>query len=213
MAEFNGVIDLSHHNGEVDLAVAKSDAILGVIQKATQGTGYKDPTFDANRRQAAQAGLFFGAYHFGTGEDGVAQAEHFLNVVTPGPNDLVVLDFEGNLQGPSITLEEARAFVIHIHDKVGRWPGFYSGHYIKEFLGTAKDPVLSRCWFWLAQYGPTAVVPVNWDTLVLWQYTDGGLGPDPHSVAGVGRCDRDKFNGDADALRNFWTLVHRTQYQ
>jgi len=49
------------------------------------------------------------------------------------------------------------------------------------------------------------VVPVNWEKWTLWQYTDGGLGPDPHSVDGVGRCDRDKFNGDAEALRRFWT--------
>ncbi len=69
MAESNTIIDLSHHNGDVDLGRAKAAGILGVIQKATQGTGYKDPTFDANREQAIQAGLLFGAYHFGTGDE------------------------------------------------------------------------------------------------------------------------------------------------
>ena len=49
-----------------------------------------------------------------------------------------------------------------------------------------------------------AVVPPNWQTWTLWQYTDGGVGPEPHGIAGVGRCDRDKFNGDADMLRTFW---------
>ena len=39
-----------------------------------------------------------------------------------------------------MTLEEARAFVTHVHDKLGRWPGFYSGHTIKRALGTAVDP-------------------------------------------------------------------------
>src|SRR5260370_16659082 len=102
MAESNTIIDLSHHNGDVDLGRAKAAGILGVIQKATQGTGYKDPTFDENRAQAVQTGLLFGAYHFGTGSDGVAQAEHFLNVVTPGANDLLVLDFQGNPHAPSI---------------------------------------------------------------------------------------------------------------
>ena len=29
-------------------------------------------------------------------------------------------DFEANPQGPSMTLEEARAFVTHIHDMTGR---------------------------------------------------------------------------------------------
>jgi len=44
----NVVIDLSHHNGDVDLAQAAADGILGVIQKATQGTGYQDPTYRTN---------------------------------------------------------------------------------------------------------------------------------------------------------------------
>jgi lysozyme len=54
-----------------------------------------------------------------------------------------------------MTLEEARAFVTHIKFELGRWPGFYSGHDIKEALGTSVDPILKNCWFWLAQYGPT----------------------------------------------------------
>lgn len=103
-----------------------------------------------------------------------------------------------------MTLEEARAFVTHVRAVTGKWPGFYSGHYIKQLLGTAEDPVLANCWFWLAQYGPTAVVPKNWKTWTFWQYTDGALGPQPHEVKGVGRCDRDRFNGSAADLKTFW---------
>jgi len=40
----NVVIDISHHDGNVNLAKAKEDGILGVIQKATQGQTFKDPT-------------------------------------------------------------------------------------------------------------------------------------------------------------------------
>jgi lysozyme len=89
----------------------------------------------------------------------------------------------------------------HIHDVTGVWPGLYSEHYVKELLGTDQDSVLANCWFWLSQYGPTAVVPPNWKTWTMWQYTDGGIGLEPHQVAGIGRCDRDKFNGDLDALQ------------
>jgi lysozyme len=148
-----------------------------------------------NRTKASNAGLYWGAYHFGVGSDGVAQAEWFLNSVQLGSSDLLVLDFEANPQGPSMTMEEARAFVSHIHEKTGRWPGLYSGHYIKELLGSASDPVLAQCWFWLAQYGPRPVVLSNWTKWTLWQYTDGGHGQPPHEVKGIGRCDRDTFNG------------------
>jgi len=204
MAELNAVVDLSHHNGLVTFAKAKKSGLLGVIHKATQGTQYSDPQYPVNRSKARQQGLYWGAYHFGTGGDGIAQAEHFLDVVRPDPKDLLVLDFEANAQGPSMTLEEAREFVVHLNEKTGRWPGLYSGHYVKDLLGTAKDPVLSNCWFWLSQYGSTAVVPPNWKGWTLWQYTDGGLGPEPHEIPGIGRCDRDKFGGDAAALAKFW---------
>jgi len=80
----------------------------------------------------------------------------------------------------------------------------YSGHYIKDLLGTGQDSVLSNCWFWLSQYGPTPVVPANWSTWTMWQYTDGANGAEPHGVPGAGLCDRDRFAGDEVALRALW---------
>lgn len=201
----NVIVDLSHHNGNVDLTLAATDGIVGIIHKATQGTSLIDPMYVTNRTKASAAKLNWGAYHFGVGGDGVAQAEFFLASVSPGPGDLLVLDFEVNPQGPSMTLEEARAFVMHIQEKRGRWPGLYAGHYLKELIGTQTDPVLVNCCFWLSQYGPTSVVPPNWKTLTMWQYTDGVVGPQPHEVKGIGRCDRDTFNGDAGALRALWS--------
>ena len=200
----NAVVDISHHNGNVNLVKAKADGLLGVIQKATQGQTGKDPTFKTNRTKAQEAGLMFGAYHFATGSDVLKQAQHFLDVVDSFEDTLLVLDFEPNPSGPSMNLEEARAFVLHVKEATGRFPGLYSGHFIKQLLGSNKDDVLAQCWFWLAQYGPTAVVPANWATWTMWQYTDGAIGPEPHKVAGIGRCDRDRFNGDANQLQQLW---------
>lgn len=204
MAPLNAVIDLSHHNGNVNLNKAKSSGILGVLHKASQGQSFADPAYRTNRNKATQEGLLWGAYHFGTGSDGVRQAEYFLRVVGDPEHTLLVLDFEPNLTGPSMDLEEARAFVTHVNAETGKFPGLYSGHFIKDLLGTRSDPVLAQCWLWLAQYASTPVVSANWRTWTMWQYTDGGLGPDPHTVPGVGRCDRDKFNGTADELARFW---------
>ena len=204
MPIINAVVDTSHHNGNINFNKAKEDGILGVIQKATQGQSGADPSYKTNRSKALDAGLLWGAYHFATGSDGLKQADHFLNVVGDTAQTLLVLDFEPNPTGPSMTLEEARAFVLHVKEVTGRFPGFYSGHYIKQLLGTRKDPVLASCWFWLAQYGPTPVVPVNWPTWTMWQYTDGAFGPEPHRVNGIGRCDRDKFNGSEAQLRKLW---------
>jgi lysozyme len=205
MDQLNVVIDLSHHNQNLDFQRIESQGgILGVIHKATQGLRFVDPAYRDNKAKALSAGLIWGAYHFGTGSDGVQQAEFFLDTVSPDGQTLLVLDFEANPQGPSITLEEARAFVTHIQAVTGVWPGIYSGHYIKELLGADQDPVLGNCWFWLAQYGPTPVVPPTWNTWTMWQYTDGAQGPAPHDVPGAGRCDRDRFSGSEADLRSLW---------
>lgn len=204
MPNSNVVIDLSHHNGKVNIASAGTGGILGVIHKATQGWKYVDPMYPTNRDQAAAAGLLWGAYHFGVGADGVSQADFFLSTVQPDKNTLLVLDFEANTADSSMDLIEARAFVTHIQQATGQWPGLYAGQYLKELLGSSADPVLSNCWLWLAQYGPTAVLPPGWKDWTMWQYTDGAVGPDPHDVSGFGHCDRDIFNGTIDDLNNFW---------
>src|SRR6185295_18811405 len=135
-----------------DFQQAKAAGIVGVIHKATQGLTFKDSKYLANREKALDAGLLWGAYHFGDGSDGTAQADFFLSVVSPGPDTLLVLDFEPNTQGATMSLDGARAFVGEVNAKVGRFPGLYSGSLIKQQLGSNKDPILAQCFFWLAQY-------------------------------------------------------------
>jgi lysozyme len=204
MTGSNCVVDISHFNGSPDLQKAKAAGILGVIQKATQGTTYSDPTFTTNRQKAADAGLFFGSYHFGIGGDPQGQADHYLSVAQPLANEIVVLDFETNTQGQSMSLEEAREFVTRIEAAVGRWPGLYGGSYLKEQLGNSTDPVLTSCWLWLSQYASTPVIPAAWPAWTLWQYTNGKSGPQPWTVDGIGACDRDTFNGSVAELTTFW---------
>jgi lysozyme len=212
VAGANVVIDLSHNNQGLDFARIKSAGILGVIHKATQGTIYADPTYGIHKASAVDRGLLWGAYAFGTGADGREQAQYFLQTVQPDRQTLLALDLEANSQGPSMDLEQARSFVLLIKETTGNWPVLYSGYYIKQLLGSDIDPVLAHCPFWLSQYGPTPVVPANWQTWTLWQYTDGAAGPEPHDVSGAGRCDRDYYNGQtADLIANWGTSLQIQQ--
>ena len=203
----NAVVDISHHNRVTSFAKARDAGIVGVILKATQGTVYVDPTFATNRRRARDAGLLVGAYHFGIAGDPLAQAEHLVD--TAGRDALLVLDFEGNPQGHDMSLLEAEHFVHHIHTLTGRYPGLYSGHTIKEALVRAgitspTQTELSQCWLWIAQYSAAPLIPKIWSNWTLWQYTDGAAGQPPHLVPGIGRCDRDMFNGTQAELAAFW---------
>lgn len=198
------VIDLSHFNSTVDFGQVKATGIVGVIHKATQGLDFEDPTFQSRRAEALAAGLYWGAYHFGTGDDPLAQAQYFLSFANPGPQDLLVLDLEQSSQGASMSLAQAEQFTSQLYGVTGRWPGLYGGSYLKQLLGANTSPVLANSWLWLSEYGPTASVPANWPTWTMWQYTDGVNGPEPHEVAGVGTCDRDRFNGSLAGLQRLW---------
>ncbi len=204
----NVVIDLSHHQETVDFEQIKSDGVVGVIHKATQGLTYVDQKYAERRDEVLAEGLLWGAYHFGVAGDGSDQADFFLSNAKPDERTLIVLDYEPNVTGPTMSLNQAREFVEHVSEVAGRYPGLYSGHLIKEELAGVMppDPVLSNCFLWLAQYnGPKPLnIPPTFKTWTFWQYTDGVHGDEPHRVTGVGQCDRNKFNGSLVQLRKLW---------
>jgi len=202
----NVVIDLSHYNEVTSFADIKASGIVGVIHKATQGILDRDRTYAWRRREAVAAGLWWGAYHFGTNTDGAAQARFFLSVVNPGPRDLLALDFEQN-GDDTMTLAQAEQFVTEVFNQTGRYPGFYSDSLVGSLLGGSVNEALRQCWLWRAEYGAVVSVPPTWPTWTMWQYTDGEHGEGPYAVPGIGgrgTCDRSKFNGSMDGLARLW---------
>jgi lysozyme len=195
----NAVVDLSHFNTVSSFSEIKQSGIVGVIHKATEGTGWNDPTYASRKPQALAAGLWWGAYHFGVNDDGAAQAQYFLSIVKPGPQDLLALDFEEN-PGSQMTIAQAEQFVTEVYNQTGRYPGFYSDALAGNMLDGKQDSILANCWFWRAEYGSNPPsVPPTWPTWTMWQYTESG------SVAGLdGVVDRDTFNGSIDGLSKLW---------
>ena len=206
MGSCNVVVDLSHNNPTADFVTAQAAGIVGVIHKATQGTGFADPAYSSRRQQAGAAGLLWGAYHFATGGDPVAQAKFFLRTASPTAQDLIVLDFEQNEASPpnTMTLDQAHTFIKTVQDATGITPGLYGGAYLKQQLVGGQDAILQACWLWWAQYGPTPAIPANWPDWTLWQYTDGHHGNPPFELDGIGPCDRDQYQGTPDDLKTKW---------
>jgi lysozyme len=206
MSLFNAVIDLSHHNTVTDFQAAKDHGVLGIVHKATEGSHFVDAKYDERRTKARKVGLLWGAYHFGVRGDVQGQVRHFLDIVSPGQQDLLVLDFEPNPREGTMTLPEAEAFVEQVQREAGRFPGLYAGEsFLREKLGNRTDTILANCFLWVAKYSTTSPrIPPAFKTFTFWQYTDGSAGPQPHQVEGIGRCDRDKFNGDEAGLRRLW---------
>jgi len=202
----NNVVDLSHHNTVTSFQEAKLNGIVGVIHKATQGRTVVDAKYHARRARALANALLWGAYHFGVKGNVPQQVDHFLNTVNPTDSDLLVLDFEPNHESDTMTLAEAEEFVTLVNQQIGRFPGLYSGQsFLRQKLGNNTDTELKNCFLWLAAYSSELPpVPRAWNIFTLWQYTDGNAGQQPHQVPGIGRCDRNKFNGDINELKRLW---------
>lgn len=179
------VLDISHHNTVQSWDAVRNAGVVGIIHKATQGTGYVDPTYLERARGALNAGLLWGAYHFGDGSSAKAQVDNFLKVVGVDDETLYSLDWEENPNGADMTEAIAREFVERLEDKIGiNNCVIYSGNTAKEVI-KGCDPFWGAHRLWLAQYGTSPSCQASWDSYWLWQYSDGQSGPEPHGCPGV----------------------------
>ena len=203
------VVDISHGDGVISFTDAKAAGLVGVIHKATTGATGRDDAYAGRRAAALQAGLLWGAYHWGTAAPIADQVQNFLDWARPDATTLVALDFEPT-PGNQMTLDGARAFCQQILTTLGRRAVIYSGDTLKSALGNTVDPFFGAHRLWLAQYGNTPSVQASWPSFWLWQYTDGQFGPGIKTVPGIpgdsqGRLDCDYFEGDAAALAGQWS--------
>jgi lysozyme len=199
------VIDLSHWDPAKDYNAVADDGIVGVIYKATQGQSMTDDTYVDQQRAAKLAGLKWGAYHFADGSSVAGQVENFMSFACPDPDELFCLDWEDNPSGTRMSASQAKDWISQVETRLGR-PGecvIYAGNTAKELI-SGHDPFFGARRLWLCQYGSTPECQESWDTYWLWQYTDGNYGPEPHTVAGVGPCDINSYQGTSSQLAAEW---------
>jgi len=200
------VIDIYRGNTVKSFAKAKAAGLIGVIHKATTGRTGKDDTYKARRKAALDAGLLWGAYHWGTGVDVQKQVDNFLSWAEPDDKTLVALDYEDK----KMSLDQCREFLKLVAARIGRKPVLYCGGLLKGQLGNKKDAFLGGHRLWLAHYNASPKAQASWDTYWLWQYTDGGKNsPGPKGIDGVpsnseGRLDCDHYDGSAAQLAADW---------
>jgi GH25 family lysozyme M1 (1,4-beta-N-acetylmuramidase) len=193
------VIDLSHHNPEPDFVRLKSAGLVGVILKATEGTGYIDPTFSPRRERAKGSDLAVVGYHFLKHGQAELQMSHFLDAVQPQRGERVVIDYEDTACTLADLVDAVHALV---RQPLNLQITVYGGGKLKGDLGNAREQTLSDFTsLWIAQY-TAADSPswpkATWPVWSLWQWTDKA------TVPGIpGGVDSNRFNGSADACRRF----------
>lgn len=196
------VIDISHYeNVSQDFRKTADAGIVAVILKATEGVGFVDNTFAPRVVAARKAGLLVGAYHYLDGGDPAAQVANFLTVAKSEAGvDWLAIDWEQDRQSQATVMQAATA-VASVQALTGSWPILY----MNRFMLSAPNTTLSHCPLWLAEYGSRPICPPGWDKWVLWQHTDGQVGSDPVPAPGIGRCDRSRFAGTVEQLKEWWS--------
>lgn len=185
-AQIDGV-DISHwQSGELDLAKARKAGVKFIYHKATEYTKYTDPNYEKRRKEAASAGIPFGAYHFARPRSGSAssEAKHFLAYAKPQIGDMSpVLDLESNPD--EMSQKDLTAWVGTFVAEVAK-AGFktiiYTPYNLNKNFG---------CALWVARYSNSMNaprVPSPWKTWDIWQFSNGEYG-NPNTVPGIGHCD------------------------
>jgi lysozyme len=209
MANINlRVVDLYHLDNVTSFQQAADSGLWGVIHKATTGATGQDDEYAKRRQPALDAGLLWGAYHWGTNADVGQQVDNFLTVAQPDDATLVALDFE-ETAGNQMTLDQARQFLTLVGEQLGRKPVLYCGGLFKTDMGNTNDPFFGSHRLWLAQYGPTPQPQASWDSAWLWQYTDSKKGPQPNQVPGIpgdssGNLDCNSYGFTKEQLTGEW---------
>lgn len=194
------VADLSHWNfpadateADVELALtrAKVAGLGAVLWKCTESTNIVDRTYAWGQVICQKLGILFAGYHFFRHGDPDAQLAWFLqNANNPTRK---ALDFEdGEIPG-------AEVFVQRLQKRDNRYPLLYTRQsYIYEKIGRAAT-LLSNCDLWLASYTNAAVLPSQWLSYALWQYTDVG-----HLDGFSSNIDLNRFNYALGDIATWW---------
>lgn len=192
-------IDVSQHQGWIDWRAVAASGVRFAYLRALEGQT-PDPTFERNRREALEAGLWVGAYaYLRARHPGRWQADLLAGLLGDlGPRELLpVVDVESLDERSAIEAQacllgwvERMKAIVGAPPVVYTYPDFWARR-----LGGAVLSELAGCDLWIAHYGVKApTVPRPWTTAALWQI-EGDTGRCPGVV---GPCDRNVWTGQGD---------------
>lgn len=183
-------IDISHHNGMMNLDAAAADGIEFAFIKASEGGRHRDPNFKINYEKARHAGLKTGAYHFFRFDTaGVEQARNFIAAIGDRKFELdPVIDVEeaGNpTTDPTIVQDRLKAMVEFLN-LAGRHVIIYTNQ--EGFYKYVND-ALPGATLWICSFNRIPFAS-EW---TFWQYDHHG------KVAGIrGDVDLNTFVGSRE---------------
>lgn len=198
-------IDIASWQAGIDLATVPLDF---AIVKATQGTGYTNPDYARAISQVLGAGRLGGAYHYVSGGNAQAEADHFVDVVGGNVGRVVLaIDWEQGDNAAWGNVAYLDAVVSRVIERTGVKPLIYCSQSVVASIASiasARD-----CGLWVAQYAnmnATGYQDSPWNegaySCAIRQYSSAG-----RLNGWEGNLDLDKFYGDAAAWAAYATAT------
>jgi GH25 family lysozyme M1 (1,4-beta-N-acetylmuramidase) len=204
--------DVSSYQPSTGWAAVRTTGNEFGISKATQGTGYTNPSFAHDMAGLRAIGMVRGAYHFATPRDhpgasgAAAEAAHYASVVAAqgGLADRQafrpILDLEGTYVsgiGAATVSAWAIAWFAEANRRLGTHGGIVYANYYDardQMNGSQLAPAGHQ--LWLAAYTTSIPsTPPGWPSYPIQQYTNHARIPGVTSP-----CDRSVVRGDQAAL-------------
>ena len=173
-------VDISSYQADVDMNKLKEQGVAFVYIKATEGSSLQDNRFQENWKNAKQADLLSGAYHFFSYDSpGKTQAENFIDAVgedmtgrlLPVADVEYYGDKEENPPRKEDVIRELSAFLDALELQYGVKPMIYTRSDIyKKYLKGTFDSYP----YWIS----SLYTPLNWNyhgDWYLWQYLNRGI--------------------------------------
>ncbi|MED3875263.1 GH25 family lysozyme [Lysinibacillus capsici] len=185
------IIDISHHQGDIDWSEAVKDVDLAII-RTQYGTSTIDRKYVQNIEACMKYKVPFGVYIYVTfknGTEALEQAKDFYNRAKNYNPLFYVVDIEESF-GASVQniVQGTQVFIDYLKSKAVK-VGLYTGHHFyKPYL---MDTVKNYDFLWIPRYSGSSSPGLKPNFACdLWQYTDKGI------VAGIkGTVDLNQLNG------------------
>ena len=171
-------IDVSSYQGDIDWRAIASQGVAFAFVKATEGSGFADPRFQANWVGAHQAGLVVGAYHFFSFDSpGASQAAWFIahvprraGALPPVADVEMYGDYRHHPPDRAAVVTELRAFLDGLQEAYGVAPIIYAdSSTLAQYL--TDDFADHPLWIRDVYSRPSLPDGLAW---AFWQYADKG---------------------------------------
>jgi lysozyme len=208
-------IDVSKWNGDINFRHVANSGVEFVMIRSSYGDGSKsyrnrgvDPLFLLNYRNARDAGLSIGVYHYcyaRTVEEAKREARFFLACIEGKTFDYpVVADIEDERAQGGLSIDLRTRIACTYLEEIEN-AGYYAMLYSsKHWLETKfRADSLKSYDIWVAQWASKLTYRGKWG---IWQYTDRGRVPGIAGVVDKNRSAKDYSSIIKKAGKNGYSL-------